>query len=121
MHAYGELPFGDRRRDVGHFFEVHNHLVEILGEHAYFVVAMDIDRLFEIAGFPDPLRHFDQLIDGLANRFRGEESDADAEKNGDQRTGSGNDGAPCGCRGRGSVRVLERLADTRACVVEDAG
>ena len=63
---------------------MNDHLVEIFGEYADFIRAMNIDRLIEIARFADPLCHFDQLIDRLANGLRGEESDEGSQQNRDR-------------------------------------
>ena len=44
---------------------MNDHLVEIFGQHADFVVAMDVDRLVQIAGFADLVRHFNQMVQRL--------------------------------------------------------
>ena len=62
LDGHEQLPFGDCRGHGGHLLQVDDHLVEILGEHAHFVVAMNINGLVEIAGVADLVRHFDEVV-----------------------------------------------------------
>ena len=70
----GQLSFGDGSRDGGHFLQVDNHLVEIVGEHAYFIIAVDIDGLIQIAGLADSVGHLDEVINRVLDGFCGPES-----------------------------------------------
>ena len=53
----------------GHIFQVNDHLVEVFRQHAHFVVALDIDRLVQVAGFADPAGDVDQMVEGSLMDF----------------------------------------------------
>ena len=58
LHGHRELALSDCRGDGSHVLEVHDHLVEVLGQQSYLIGSADIDRLIQVAGFGDALGHF---------------------------------------------------------------
>ena len=79
LDGHGQLAFGNRRGNGGHFFQMDDHFVEIFGEEPDFVVAMNVDGLIEIARIADSVRHFDQVIQRIFDGFRRVEGDEASE------------------------------------------
>ena len=66
-----------------------NHLVELVGEDADFVVAVNVDGLLEIAGFAELFSDLDDVIERAGVSARGVKGKKNAGENREQGTDGG--------------------------------
>ena len=65
------MAFGDGGGDAGHFLEVDDHFVEIVGEQPDLVAAVNVDGLVDISGLANFASHADQMPQRVGDGIRG--------------------------------------------------
>src|SRR5690348_9648553 len=74
---HGQVAFGNRHGDAGHFLEVGDHVIEGGRQSADFVVAMNVDVLIEVAGIADFASNSDKVSQWLTDGFGSLQSSID--------------------------------------------
>src|SRR5204863_4952050 len=67
LNLDGKITAGYSLRNSGHFFEIDDHAVEGAGQFSQLVVAVYVDGLIKIAGFPNLSCDADQRFQRLSN------------------------------------------------------
>ncbi len=76
LHFDGQIAARDGFRGRRHAFQVTDHGAEAARQLADFVLALAVDFVVQVAGFPDLARGLDQLLEGNGNGARGLVGDA---------------------------------------------
>ena len=90
LNLDGKITAGYSLRNSGHFFEIDDHAVEGAGQFSQLVVAVYVDGLIKIAGFPNLSCDADQRFQRLSNGFAGEDGQYNAANNCQEGKDKGN-------------------------------
>src|SRR6266481_1067153 len=116
-----EVTFGYRHGDASHFFEVGDHIIERGGQGTYFVVAMNVDVLIEVAGIANFARHGDEVGERFADGLGGLVCSPDAEEQSNEGTEGGHTSAYGAGVRRGRGSSIQRSGDVGTSLVQNHG